>query len=91
MTSANEHRVDGHGARSAHTRARLIEAAIEVIGAVGFDAGSTRALAKAANANLSAIPCHFGGKKELYLAAAEAIADHARIRFAEVEHILDPR
>ena len=90
MTTANEHRVDGHEARSAQTRSRLIEAAIEVIGAVGFDAASTRALAKAADANLSAIPYHFGGKKELYLAAAQAIADHARARFAEVADILDP-
>ena len=55
----------GHDARSAKTREHLIEAAIEVVGAVGYEGASTRALAKAANANLSAIPYHFGGKKEL--------------------------
>ncbi|MFG1244339.1 CerR family C-terminal domain-containing protein [Xanthobacter sp. V7C-4] len=79
----------GHDARSAKTREHLIEAAIEVVGAVGYEGASTRALAKAANANLSAIPYHFGGKKELYLAAAQMIADYARGRFEEVTALLD--
>jgi AcrR family transcriptional regulator len=79
----------GHEIRSANTRSRLIEAAIEVIGAVGYEGASTRALAKAAKANLSAIPYHFGGKKELYLAAAEAIAEYARVRFGEMASILE--
>ncbi|MEP9357025.1 MAG: TetR family transcriptional regulator [Azorhizobium sp. 32-67-21] len=79
----------GHDARSAKTREHLIEAAIEVVGAVGYEGASTRALAKAANANLSAIPYHFGSKKELYLAAAQMIADYARGRFAEVTALLD--
>lgn len=79
----------GHEARSARTRAQLVEAAIEVIGAVGYEGASTRALAKAAKTTLSAIPYHFGGKKELYLAAAERIADYARERFDEVAAVLD--
>jgi AcrR family transcriptional regulator len=83
--------VDGHEARSAKTRTQLIEAAIEVIGSVGYEAASTRLLAKAARTNLSAIPYHFGGKKELYLAAAQAIADYARVRFEEVAQVLEAR
>jgi AcrR family transcriptional regulator len=83
--------IGGHEARSAKTRTQLIEAAIEVIGSVGYEAASTRLLAKAAGTNLSAIPYHFGGKKELYLAAAQAIADYARIRFEEVAQLLEAR
>lgn len=79
---------NGHGNRSTQTRKRLIEAAIKVIGAAGYEGASTRALAKAAKVNLSAIPYHFGGKKELYLAAADVIADYARDRFEEVSSIL---
>ncbi|ADZ68705.1 Transcriptional regulator, TetR family [Polymorphum gilvum SL003B-26A1] len=46
-------------------------------------------MAKAANTTLSAIPYHFGGKKELYLAAAAAIADYAAGRFEEAVGVLD--
>lgn len=81
----------GHDARSAKTREHLLEATIEVIGSVGYEAASTRILAKAANANLSAIPYHFGGKKELYLAAAQMIADYARSRFEEIGALLEGR
>ncbi|MBP2297246.1 CerR family C-terminal domain-containing protein [Azospirillum rugosum] len=79
----------GHEARSVKTRSQLIEAAIEVIGAVGYEGASTRALAKTARTTLSAIPYHFGGKKELYLAAADMIADYADGRFHEALAVLD--
>ncbi|KPH81398.1 CerR family C-terminal domain-containing protein [Bosea vaviloviae] len=79
----------GHEARSAKTRSQLIEAAIEVIGAVGYEGASTRALATAAKTTLSAIPYHFGGKKELYLAAAGMISDYAAGRFEEAIALLD--
>lgn len=81
--------LSGHEARSARTRSQLIEAAIEVIGAVGYEGASTRALAKTANTNLSAIPYHFGSKKELYLAAADMIAEYAAGRFEEAVAVLD--
>lgn len=70
--------VTGLGQRSAETRLRMIQAAIEVFGALGFEGASTRVLAERAEVNLAAIPYHFGGKRELYLAAAQAIADYAR-------------
>lgn len=74
----------GHDARSAKTRDHLIDAAIEVIGAVGYDGATTREITRAAGANLSAIPYHFGGKKELYVAAAARIADYMSGRFDEI-------
>ena len=60
--------------RGDETRQRLIAAATEVFGRLGFEAASTRAIADAAGANLAAIPYHFGGKEGLYLAVADAIA-----------------
>lgn len=55
------------------TRERLLLAAIDVFGRYGFDGTTTRALAKAAGVNLQAIPYYFGGKRGLYVAAAEHI------------------
>jgi AcrR family transcriptional regulator len=60
--------------RGAETRAGLIDAALDVFGRLGFEGASTRAIAKAAGANLAAIVYHFGGKEALYLAVAEHIA-----------------
>ncbi len=79
---------NGQEARSARTRTQLIEAAVEVIGTVGYEGATTRELTKTAKTNLSAIPYHFGGKRELYLAAAEMVADYAWGRFEEVIDIL---
>lgn len=55
------------------TREKLLTAAIDVFGRNGFDATTTRALARAAGVNLQAIPYYFGGKRGLYIAAAEHI------------------
>ena len=57
------------------TRKRLIEAAIEIFAASGFDGASTRMLAERARANLGAIPYYFGSKAGLYRASAQHIAD----------------
>lgn len=75
---------DGHAIRSNETRAKMIHKAIEVFGALGYQGASTRALAERAEVNLAAIPYHFGGKRGLYLAAAQAIADYARERMEPV-------
>ncbi|WP_414463591.1 CerR family C-terminal domain-containing protein [Hyphomicrobium sp. DY-1] len=78
----------GQDVRSAKTRAKLIEAAIDEFGAVGYEAASTRTLTQRANVNLAAIPYHFGGKRELYLAAARQIADYAQCRLEEASNLL---
>lgn len=69
---------------SNETRTKMIHAAIEVFGALGYEGASTRTLAERAEVNLAAIPYHFGGKRGLYLAAAQAIADFARERMEPV-------
>src|SRR5208282_731957 len=61
--------------RGEEARQRLIQTAIEVFGAYGFDGASTRMLAQKAAVNLAAIPYYFGGKQGLYRAAAQFIVD----------------
>jgi AcrR family transcriptional regulator len=59
--------------RGAETRARLVEAALDVFGHQGFDGATTREIAKTAGANLAAIVYHFGSKEALYGAVAEHV------------------
>lgn len=61
--------------RGAATRAELVAAGLELFGRRGYHATSNRALADAAGANQALIGYHFGGKKGLYLAVFEHIAD----------------
>jgi len=61
--------------RGAETRARLIEAALDVFGRQGFEGATTRQIARAANANLAAILYHFGSKEALHRAVAQHIVD----------------
>jgi AcrR family transcriptional regulator len=60
-------------ARSEATRAALVGAALDLFGAKGFDAASTREIAAAAGANIGAIAYHFGGKDGLRLACADFV------------------
>jgi AcrR family transcriptional regulator len=62
------------------TRQKLLLAAIDVFGRLGFEGATTRALATAADVNLQAIQYYFGGKEGLYLAMAEYIASQVSLR-----------
>lgn len=55
------------------TRTALVEAALHLFGAKGYEAASTREIAARAGANVAAIAYHFGGKEGLRLACVEAI------------------
>lgn len=70
--------------RGGDTRARLLEAAIDVFGRHGYDGASTRLLAEQAGVNLAAIPYHFGGKQGVYQAAAEWLAGEVGERIEPV-------
>ena len=59
--------------RGADTRARLVEAALDVFGRLGFEGATTRQIAREAGANLAAIVYHFGSKEALHIAVAEHI------------------
>jgi len=56
------------------TRDALVQAALEVFGRDGFNAASTRDIAKLAGTNQALINYHFKGKQGLYLAVFEHIA-----------------
>jgi TetR/AcrR family transcriptional regulator, regulator of cefoperazone and chloramphenicol sensitivity len=88
MTSAAARQPNGHVARSAETRARLIEAAMEVFGNYGLDGASTRTLTDHAQVSLAAISYHFGGKRELFHAAAVCIADYGTTLMDEIDEQL---
>ncbi len=47
------------------TRQRILDAATELFGTVGFDAATTRDIAERSGANKALIHYHFGGKDEL--------------------------
>lgn len=70
--------------RSIETRERLVEAAIELFGLIGFDGTSTRAIASKAGASLGAIPYHFKTKENLYLASATSIAEQVSQKIGPV-------
>lgn len=59
---------------------RLIHAAIELFGRKGFEATSTREIARAAGVNIAGIAYHFGSKQGLYEACASHIAGFIRSR-----------
>jgi AcrR family transcriptional regulator len=70
--------------RGEDTRRRILDTAIEVFAAVGYEAASTRALAERAGVNLPAIPYYFGSKEGLYRAAIEHIVREIDQRMAPV-------
>lgn len=82
MTAVQDDR-SREGADSSDPKARLIAAALEAFGRVGFEAASTRKIAGAAKVNLASIPYYFGGKEGLYLAVARHIADEIGSRMGE--------
>ncbi|SEA49201.1 transcriptional regulator, TetR family [Desulfuromusa kysingii] len=65
MTSKNEVITD-HTKTSA--KERLLETAIDVFGKHGYEASTTRMIAKEAGVNISSIPYYFNGKEGLYRA-----------------------
>src|SRR5215469_4812704 len=57
--------------RGEETRARILEAALELFAASGFEGASTRTIAEQAGVNLPAIQYYFGSKEGLYRAVVE--------------------
>jgi AcrR family transcriptional regulator len=62
---------------------RLLEVAIDQFGERGFEAASTREIARASGTAMSSITYHFGSKEGLYLAAAEHIGGAISARLGE--------
>jgi AcrR family transcriptional regulator len=74
------------------TRARILDAALDLFGERGLAGATVRDIAARAKVNVAAISYHFGGKEELYLAVAAMAGSwiEARIR-ARIAHLLQPR
>lgn len=79
----DQHSWAGGNQRGEATRRRILEIAIEAFARDGFDAVSTRELARLAGVNLPAIRYYFGSKEGLYKAAARHIV-------GEIEALMAP-
>jgi AcrR family transcriptional regulator len=77
--------------RSLDTRERLVEAALGIYAARGFEGATTRAIAERAGVALAALPYHFETKDALWRAAADRIFGLLRARFEEVLRGLEGR
>ena len=66
------------------TRERLLETAIDVFGRHGFDAATTRLIAREAHVNIAAIPYYFGGKNGLYHAVISHLVEQIQKEAGEL-------
>lgn len=73
-------RVDG--------RLRLLEAAVEQFGHLGYEAVSLRALADKAGLDAALVVHHFGSKQQLWRAAVDAVAARYQPQLAVLEELL---
>jgi TetR/AcrR family transcriptional regulator, regulator of cefoperazone and chloramphenicol sensitivity len=69
---ANRHRPTAQ-ARGEDTRRRILETALNLFAAQGYEGASTRQIAEGAGVNLPAIQYYFGNKEGLYRAVVEDI------------------
>jgi len=67
-----------------NTQDRLLEAAVDVFGRHGFEAATTRAIAREAGVNIAAIPYYYNGKEGLYRAAVGFIVKKVQSQVAAV-------
>jgi len=70
--------------RGEDTRRRILEAAIEVFAAEGYEGASTRHLAERAGINLPAIQYYFGSKDGLYRAVIDYVIQEIEAHFAPI-------
>ncbi|MEH6569567.1 MAG: CerR family C-terminal domain-containing protein [Halioglobus sp.] len=74
--------------RGEKTRDALLSASMDIFGRSGYDAASNRAIAEAAGANQALIGYHFGGKRGLYLAVFEHIAQQMQLELSPLIDIV---
>jgi len=72
----------GSYTRGEDTRRRILDAALEIFAAEGYEGASTRVLAERAGVNLPAIQYYFGNKEGLYRAVIESIIRHKEAHMA---------
>lgn len=62
---------------------RLLEAAMDIFGRDGYEAATTRTIAREAGVNIAAIPYYYNGKEGLYLAVIAHIVELIEGQVAE--------
>lgn len=65
------------------TRERLLQTAVIAFGQRDYDGVAIRQIVEQADANIAAVSYHFGGKRGLYLATVEYLADQLHAQLAE--------
>jgi TetR/AcrR family transcriptional regulator, regulator of cefoperazone and chloramphenicol sensitivity len=75
------HRPGTHS-RGEDTRRRILETALEVFAAEGYEGASTRQLAERAGVNLPAIQYYFGSKEGLFRAVIDSIIERTEAHMA---------
>jgi AcrR family transcriptional regulator len=84
MSTATSHYRPVAQQRGEETRARILEAALELFAANGFDGASTRTIAERAGVNLPAIQYYFGSKEGLYRAVVEQFSQNLHAGVAPI-------
>ena len=74
----------GTQARGEDTRRRILETALDLFAAHGYEGASTRQIAEGAGVNLPAIQYYFGNKEGLYRAIIEDIVADTERHMSEV-------
>lgn len=88
MSAATSHYRPAAQQRGEETRTRILEAALELFAANGFEGASTRTIAERAGVNLPAIQYYFGSKEGLYRAVVEQFSQNLHAGLAPIaEHI----
>lgn len=77
--------------RGEDTRLRILQTALQVFAAEGYEGASTRTLAQRANVNLPALQYYFGNKEGLYRAVIDHIGDSVERRVAPVSEQIRTR
>src|SRR5271169_4133407 len=84
MSNVERHFRPGTYQRGEDTRRRILDAAIEIFAAEGYDGASTRTIADRAGVNLPAIQYYFGSKEGLYRAVVEQFSQQMRAGVAPI-------
>ena len=88
MSATTSHYRPAAQQRGEETKARILEAALELFAANGFEGASTRTIAERAGVNLPAIQYYFGSKEGLYRAVVEQFSRNLHAGVAPIaEHI----
>ena len=61
------------------SRQRLIDAGVDVFGQYGYEAATTRMIARKAKVNIASIPYYFNGKEGLYQAVVAHVAENVLV------------